>query len=68
MANTGVHKRQDDIAQIRQDIAEIKGLLMQLLHPALSLSVKEKAAAINRARGTGDGRGVREAIREISGE
>ena len=68
MANTGVHKRQDDIAQIRQDIAEIKGLLMQLLHPAISLSVKEKAAAINRARATGDRRVLREALREINGE
>ena len=57
-----------DLHKLQADIAEIKAMLVQLLHPALSLSVKEKAAAINRARATGDRRVLRDALREINGE
>ena len=57
-----------DLNKLQADIAEIKALLQQMVHPALSLSVKEKAAAINRARATGDKRVLREALREINGE
>ena len=68
MDNRAQDKLQHDVAQVQQDIAEIKDMLLQMLNPALSLSVKEKAAAINRARATGDRRVLREALREINGE
>ena len=68
MANQDLHKLQQDVEDIQRDMADIKTMLQQLVHPALSLSVKEKAAAINRARATGDKRVLREALREINGE
>ena len=68
MDNRAQDKLQHDVAQVQQDIAEIKDMLLQMLNPALSLSVKEKAAAINRARATGDKRVLREALKEINGE
>ena len=57
-----------DLHKLQADIAEIKDMLLQMFHPAISLSVKEKAAAINRARATGDRRVLRDALREINGE
>ena len=57
-----------DLHKLQADIAEIKAMLLQMLNPALSLSVKEKAAAINRARATGDRRVLRAALKEINGE
>ena len=59
---------EESLHKLQADVAEIKAMLTQLLHPATSLSVKEKAAAINRARATGDRRVLREALREINGE
>ena len=68
MAEESLHKLQQDVENIQRDMADIKTMLQQLVHPALSLSVKEKAAAINRARATGDRRVLREALKEINGE
>lgn len=50
------------------DIAEMKSLLLQLVRPAQSLSIKEKARAVLKARATGDRRVMRETVRQINGE
>ena len=57
-----------DLHKLQEDVAEIKAMLRQLLHPAASLSVKEKAAAVSRAVATGDRKVLRETLKQINGE
>jgi len=57
-----------DLAEIKQDLEEIKSLLRQALQPASSLSVQEKAEAIKRALATGDKDVLKATMKRLNGE
>ena len=65
MSSTPNIQRQLD--QIQADQALILSMLRQLLHPATSLSAREKANAVLAAELTGDPKRVKQVLKQING-
>ncbi len=57
--------KKDD--SIIQRLDRIEALLRQALHPAMNLSVQEKAAAIRKAIDSGNKAVLKDTLRQING-
>lgn len=57
-----------ELTEIKQDLAEIKTLLSQLLHPAQAMETRAKSKAIIDAMRTGDRKHYLDVLKQINGE